>query len=608
MRFNQWLGPVSTEAWMTVGVLLAVLGGLVFTRRAPDIILAAGLTLLMVLPTPTEQGWRIGVIGPSDALAGLANPAVATVAALFVVAAGLRETGALQWIVRVVLGQPGSLPEAQARVMLPVAASSALINNTPVVAMFIPAVLDWARKLKLSPSHLLIPLSYAAILGGLCTLIGTSTNLVVNGLLIAETAHAGLGMFEIAWVGVPCALAGLGYLLLFGRRLLPARKPPISITDDPREYTVEMLVDPGGLLVGQTIEQAGLRHLPGVYLMEIERDGQTLMAVGPEQVLRAGDRLVFVGVVASVVDLQKIRGLVPATDQVFKLDAPRSQRVLIEAVVSNTCPLVGRSIREGRFRGVYGAAVIAVARNGQRIERKIGDIVLRPGDTLLLEATGGFVAQHRNRRDFYLVSSVADSTPVRHERAAAALGLLLGMVAAVTLGLLSMLQAALVAGGLMIVSRCVSGNEARRAIDWSLLIVIAAALGIGRAVQVTGAAQAIGHGLIDAAGSHPMLMLIVIYGLTMLFTEMITNNAAAVLVFPVALAAADELGVSPMPFVIAVMLAASASFATPLGYQTNLMVYGPGGYRFGDYLRIGLPLNLLVGTITVVLVPQIWPF
>jgi di/tricarboxylate transporter len=317
---------------------------------------------------------------------------------------------------------------------------------------------------------------------------------------------------------------------------------------------------------------------------------------------------VFVGVVESVVDLQKIRGLTPATNQVFKLDAPRAQRVLIEAVVSNTCPLIDKTIREGRFRTVYNAAVIAVARNGERIAMKIGDIVLHPGDTLLLEAHPSFAEHQRNSRDFYLVSAVQDSAPLRHEKAWIAVAVLAGMVGAVAFGWLEMLPAALLAAGFMILARCCSATAARRSIDWSLLIVIAAAFGIGRALEVTGAAQHIAEALLGVAGHNPWVALIVVYGVTMLFTELITNNAAAVLVFPIAMSTANALGVNVMPFVAAIMMAASASFSTPLGYQTNLMVYGPGGYRFTDYLRVGGPLNLLMWITTATLAPLIWPF
>jgi len=586
------------EAWTTCGLIAFLVGLLAFTRHSPDIILIGGVTILLVL----------GILTPGDALSGLAKEGMVTVGVLYVVVAGVRGTGGMAWIVQNLLGRPKSVFGGQARIMGPVAGMSAFLNNTPVVAMMIPAISEWAKKMRFPVSKLMIPLSYAAIFGGICTLIGTSTNLVVNGLVISETNLPSLGMFTVTWVGLPCALVGAGYVLLVSRWLLPDRKPAISITDDPRQYSVEMIVEATGTLAGKTIEQAGLRHLPHLYLMEIERDGEVRPAVGPHEVLQADDRLVFVGVVGSVIELQKMRGLKPATDQIFKLDGPRAQRRLIEAVVSNTCPLVGVSIREGRFRTVYGAVVIAVARNGVRINAKIGDIVLQPGDTLLLEALPAFVAQHRDSRHFYLVSEIAESAQPRYERAPVAMLILLGMVAAVTMGALSMFKAALLAAGLMVVTRCCRMSAARRSVDWHVLLVIAASFGLGRALQTSGAAEVIAGGLIGLAGGRPWLTLVVVYAVTTVFTEIITNNAAAILIFPIALASAQKLGVNLMPFVVAIMVAASASFATPLGYQTNLMVYGPGGYRFTDYTRIGLPLNILMGVVTVLLAPLVWPF
>jgi di/tricarboxylate transporter len=489
-----------------------------------------------------------------------------------------------------------------------VAAVSGFLNNTPVVAMFLPAVIDWARQNRLSVSKLLIPLSYAAILGGTCTLIGTSTNLVVNGLLTTEAGLPSLRMFDITWVGLPAALVGGAYLVLLGRWLLPDRRPVMSDLDDPREYTVEMVVESTSPLAGKTIEAAGLRHLPGMYLVEIERDGEVLPAIGPQHRLRAGDRLVFAGVVESVLDLQRFRGLVPASDQVFKLGVPRPERCFTEAVVSDSCPLVGKSIREGRFRNVYNAAVIAVARNGERVRGKIGDITLRPGDTLLLEADPGFADRQRNSRDFFLVSRLPDSRPLREDRALVAMAILAGMVLTATLGWLSMLQAALLAAGLMLVTRCINGAAARGAVDWTVLITIAASFGLGHALETTGAARFVAERLIALAGGDPWLTLAVVYLVTMVFTELITNNAAAVLVFPIALSTSQALGVSFLPFAIAIMMAASASFSTPIGYQTNLMVYGPGGYRFTDYFKVGIPLNLLLAAVTIALVPRIWLF
>jgi len=277
-------------------------------------------------------------------------------------------------------------------------------------------------------------------------------------------------------------------------------------------------------------------------------------------------------------------------------------------VVSNSCPLVGKTIRDGRFRNVYNAVVVAVARNGQRLHKKIGDIVLYAGDTLLVEAHPSFADQQRNSRDFFLVSRLEGSTPPRHDRAWIAMAVLLGMVAVVTLGWLSILKAALVAAALMLLTRCITVEAARRSIAWEVLLAIGASLAVGLALQTTGAAADIAGQLITLAGGHPWIALAIVYAFTLIVTELITNNAAAAIMFPFALVTAQELGVDYMPFVIAVMMAASAGFATPIGYQTNLMVYGPGGYRFGDYVKIGVPLDILVGVVTVLLAPLVWPF
>lgn len=598
------------EAYITLLTVAFIVGLLIFTRFSPDMILLGGLTFL----------FGVGVISASEALSGFSNEGMLTVAVLYIVVAGLRETGGIAWIVQKLLGRPNSPTNAQVRLMGPVAIMSAVLNNTPLVAMLIPAVNDWAKQFRLPVSKLMIPLSYAAILGGTCTLIGTSTNLVVYGLLleqnlivnqqvknVVQTDLPTLGMFDIAWIGFPSLILGLLYILIFSRWLLPDRQAAMNQLKNPREYTVEMIVEEGSPLVGKTIEQAGMRSLPGAFIAEIDRADHIIPAVSPQEKLHANDRLIFVGIVESVVDLQRIRGLKPATDQVFKLDSPRSDRCLIETVVSNSCPLVGKTIRDGKFRSVYNAVVIAVARNGERVKKKIGDIVLCQGDTLLLEAHPSFFDRQRNSRDFFLVSRIENSNPPRHEKAVLAVLILLAMVTVVTIGWLSMIKAAMIAAGLMIITRCCSPNVARNSLDLSVLLVIAASFGIGNALENTGAAKFIAYELITMAGEHPQILLAVIYFVTMLFTEMITNNAAAVLIFPITLSLTQAQGLNFMPFAIAIMMAASASFSTPIGYQTNLMVYGPGGYRFTDYFRFGIPLNLLMWFLSVTLIPLIWP-
>jgi di/tricarboxylate transporter len=607
---------VTWEAAVTALVVTLMFGALVRNLVPPDIALPAGAVVLTSLNAVSPRF-------PSAAqfAAAFGNEGLLTVGVLFVVAAGLTETGGLSLITERFLGRPRSVRSAQLRLMAPVAAASSVLNNTPVVAMFLPVVEEWSRRNRLSVSKLLIPkllipLSYAAIFGGCLTLIGTSTNLVVQSLMIqARKTDPGMpvmGMFTIGAIGLPAAVVGIAYVLLVSGRLLPERRSPRTELADAREYSVEMMVVPGSAIDGVSIEEAGLRHLPGVFLAAIERDGETLAAVGPEHVLRGDDRLMFVGVVDSVVDLQRLRGLAPATDQVFKLDSPRHDRCLVEAVVSPTSPLAGKGIREGRFRSRYDAVVIAVHRNGERIRAKIGDIVLQPGDTLLLEAHPRFLKAHRNNRDFLLMSALDDSSPRRYERTWVALLILGGLVALAGLESvfgLSLLNLAFVAGGLMVATRCCSIEQARRSVDWSLLLTIGAALTVGGAIQTTGLAGVVADGMlgvVDTAG--PWVVLAQVYLLTLLFTELVTNNAAAALAFPIAHAAAARLGVNVMPFALAVAMAASAGFATPLGYQTHMMVYGPGGYRFSDFVRIGLPLDLVIAAVAVGLLPVVFPF
>jgi len=624
---------VDFQAWYTLGVVGLLIAALVSNRVGPDTAMIGALTLLMVA----------GIIDPRSALIGFAHPAVLMVAALFVVATGLGETGAMTMVAQRLLGRPRTLAGAQARMMAPVAAMSAVMNNTPIVAMYLPIINDWARKLKISPSKLFMPLSYAAILGGTCTLIGTSSNIAINNLYVeyATNNRQALGdafgldvpsptkqFWWISVVGIPSAVAGIGYILLASRWLLPERKPPFEQAIGERQYTVEMLVEPKGPIVGRSIEDAGLRQLPGLYLSEIDRGGNVLPAVGPDQVLEAGDRLVFVGVVESVVDLLKIRGLTPATDQVSKVESDRRERTVVEAVVSHNSPLIRRSVRQNQFRTRYNAAIIAVHRNGQRVAGKIGDIVLQPGDTLLLSTHAGFIPAYRNSPHFYLVSSVPNAREIRHERAGLALAIMGLLVLLLTVPLAKVIAlvnatlgttlpevavqpivAAFLGATLMVFTRCCTGTTARNSINWQVLIVIGSALGIGQAMQQTGVAEHIARAMLDLVGGlGPTGMLMVLFLLTSLFAQVITNNGSAVLMFPIAMATARDLGVSPEPLVVSLMVAAGCSFMTPIAYQTNLMVFGPGGYRFGDYLRLGVPLTLLVAVICTFLAPLAFPF
>ena len=602
---------MSWQAWLTAAVITGMLCALASGRAAMD---AAVLTAVLVLALS-------GVLDAREAVQGFANPGVLTVGFLYVLSAGLSRTGALTMLTSRLLGRPRNALEAQARLVIPVTISSAFINNTPIVAMFLPVLAGWARRAGLSPSRLYLPLSYAAILGGVCTLIGTSTNVVVAGLARQYAAgHPGsgldsIGMFTITVIGLPVAAAGVAYVLLFGRVLLPERLPPDApASDSKRGYSTAMRVDAGSPVVGKTVEQAGLRRLPGLFLSRIERPSETLIAVSPAQVLRENDLLVFVGNLDSVIDLQRVRGLSPAADEAGEAVGPRHARKLTEAVIAPASPLVGRSIRESAFRTRYEAVIIAVHRHGHRLTGKIGDIVLRPGDTLVIEADPDFAQRHRGSSDFYLVSELEGETLPRHDRAWAAIGVLAIVVAMLSLAgtevpVLGVRVPAEVIGAmcgaaLMVLLRCCSAAQARDSVHWQVLLVIAASMALGTAMEKTGLAATIAgsmSGVLDAVGAERSAWAVfaVVYASTWLFTAIMNNNSAGVLMFPIAVRLAEQSGLPALPVVLCVMVAASCEFISPIGYQTNLMVMGPGGYRVSDYVRYGGPLNVLCAVVCV---------
>jgi di/tricarboxylate transporter len=585
------------QGWLTLLVVVASLAAMVAELAPPHLLLMAALAALA----------GFGILTPEETFAGFSNEALATVAALFVVAAALRESGALERSFARIFGRARTEGSGRARITLAVAPLSAVLNNTPIVAMMTPVVIDWARRNRLSPSRFLLPLDYATILGGVVTLIGTSTNLVVAGLAL-QAGMTPVGFFEIAWAGLPVCAVGLLYLLFVAPRFLPLRKEPVEeLGERRREYTVAMLVQPDCPLVSQSVEDAGLRQLPGLFLVEIDRDGRFLTPVAPDEVILAGDRLVFAGVVSTIVDLQKIRGLVPAPEREDPVAAAAGRR-LVEAVVSASSPLVNRRVRDADFRSIYDAVVIAVHRNGERVSGKIGEIVLQPGDTLLLQTAPHFLRVHGNSSDFYLVSGIEGDEVRRHERApvAAAVGLL--MVGLAMFEVIPVSIAALLAAGALVGLRCISGTAALRSIEWPVLLAIGAGFGIARAMAKTGAAEAVARLMVGGAGDlGPIGALAAIFLVTVVLTEILTNNAAAALMFPIAVATATQLGAEPRGFVMGVMLAASCGFASPVGYQTHLIVYGPGGYRFADFLRVGLPLDLLCAAVAIAVIVQVWP-
>lgn len=585
---------LDVNGWLTLLVVLGATVIMAAEKLGPDLTLFCALCVLVVA----------GVVEPREAMGGFADPATITIGVLFVVARAIQDTGALSQVAGWMFGRTKGLTAALARLVLPTAVLSAFLNNTPIVAMFIPVATGFARRIGASPSKLLMPLSFAAMLGGTCTLIGTSTNLVVSGLM-EQQGLAGIGMFELAWVGLPTAVLGLLYLIVVGPRLITNRLDPVaSAQAHAKEYLAEVEVALDSPLVHRSVGDAGLRHLPGLFLVEIRRtDGETVRPVAPQDVLEGGDHLVFTGDAAMIRDLTSMPGLT-ATGE-----TPDPGQNLWEVVVSHHSSLVGRTVRGSSFRRRFDAAILAVHRAGERMEGRIGDIVLRAGDTLMLTASPGFRATWRHAEDFYLVSEVPSDGQPFYQKAPVALLALALMVILPTTTELSMTVSSMAALVILIATQCVSPRAARESVNWPVLMLIGSAFGISQALVDSGAAQAIADVLIGASAPWgPYGLLAGVYILGMTFSLFISNAAAAALVFPVALSAAHTAGLDPRPFAIALTMAASAAFSTPIGYQTNLMVYGPGGYRYLDFVRLGAPLNLLCFAIAMAVVPWIWPF
>jgi len=594
----QQLATWSWEAWLTIAVVGAATYTMARERLGPDLVMFSALCVLVVA----------GVVEPQQALVGFSQPAVATIAVLLLVAAAVQETGALKLIGNALLGRSRNPIVVMLRIVTPTAFMSAFLNNTPIVAMFIPMVNAHAKRTGISPSTLLIPLSYAAMFGGTCTLMGTSANLVVSGML-AERGGPELGMLEIGSIGVPSALLGITYLALVGRHLIPGRTAPSEqLQSEARDYLVELGVAPDSPLVGSSVEDAGLRALPELFLVEVRRiDGRVLRPVAPEDTLQAGDHLVLTGVATTVEDLlSQFPGLHPIEEDPKDLLA---ERQLFEVVLSHRSPLLGLTVRESDFRRRFDAAILAVHRSGERLQEKIGDIVLQPGDTLMLSASPGFRRSWQNSVAFYLVSEMRAEPPRRYRRARIVLATALAMVMVPALTGTPLLVAAMGALVLLLGTNCIGLKTARTAVNWTVLVLIGSAFGVAAALEESGAAEGIARLLLSVTeplGPHATLAGVYILGVVL--ASFISNAASAALVFPVALLAAELQGADARPFAIALAMAASAGFSTPIGCPPNLLVYGPGGYQYLDFVRVGLPLNLLFFGIAMVGIPWVWPF
>lgn len=588
---------------LLVGVLLCF----VWERFPPDIT-ALGLLVVLI---------ATGLLSTKEALSVFANPAPLTVGAMFVLSAALVKCGAVDRL--------SALVERSARwpyalvvlaLFILVAGISAFINNTPVVVVFLPVVLKLARTMRLSPSKLLIPLSFAAVFGGTCTLVGTSTNLVVNGI-ITSRGLPGFSMFELGWLGLPAALIGAVYLALLGNRLLPVRQMLTSILseEERREYITEAFVQPDSPVLGKTLAEAGLTRQRGIRVLEIVRDGVALYLVPAEVRLKAGDRIIMACRMTGIVHTRRTAGVDLVTELNLGLEQIAAHEgSLVEAVVTPHSELVGHSIREMNFRQRYRMVVLAVHRQGRNVQEKLEDLTIVGGDVLLLMGTDQALDAAANSSDFMFFDRARVPTKPQPGKIALVVGVIAAVVTTAALELVPIEIGALAGCIIICVTGCLKTNEAYASIEWNILFLIYGMLAMGLAMEQTGAAAWLAGNAVDGVrhfipeAHKGIVMLAAIYLLTTFLTEILSNNAVAALMAPIALGVAGELGMSAMPFIVAVAFAASASFATPIGYQTNTYVYGVGGYRFSDFVRIGVPLNALCFVTALVVIPRVWPF
>ncbi|WP_315969486.1 SLC13 family permease [Oceanobacillus massiliensis] len=551
-----------------------------------------------------------GVINPGEALRGFSNEGMITIALLFIVAGAVHKSGILEDIMKLWLAGSKSVKGSMIRFFIPISFLSGFLNNTPIVVTFTPMIKKWCEERGIAPSKFLIPLSYATIIGGTITVIGTSTNLIVHGMLV-DYGYDGFSLFQLAIVGIPITIVGLIYIFTIGYKLLPEHKGfQQQIKEDSREYLAELIVEASFPYINQSVEHAGLRDLNHLYLIGIIRGKDRISPVRPATIIQTGDRLIFTGLISTIESIQMMKGLTLRTGTHLDLDELKNGNTeLVEAVVSHQSSLHSRTIKQLKFRSRYDAGVIAVHRKNERITSKIGEIVLKPGDILLLLAGKDFVEKHNQSNDFYVLTTLETPEALRRNPAKGRLAIVLFicMILLVACGVLSMLNGMAIVVVLLLLTKVITPEEAKRFIHFDVLLLIASSFGIGIAMSETGLASWIAEGLLDVGKPLGLFaILIFIYLLTNIFTELITNSAAAVLMIPIGLELAEGLQLQPIGFAVVIAIASSASFITPIGYQTNLIVYGPGGYKFKDYIKVGTPLSLLVMIMTVVISYYWW--
>jgi di/tricarboxylate transporter len=550
-----------------------------------------------------------GILTPREILSGFANEQLAVIILLLLLGEIIRQTGVVEILFDRIFKSAKSYRGFLSRMTIIISGFSAFLNNTPLVAVMMPYVNNWCKRNNISPSKFLMPLSYAAILGGCATLIGTSTNLIVNGMVIDQQIFPDmkpLNIFEFAYVGVPMIVIGFFYLLFFGEKLLPNKLDLIEkFSTNTREYLVEAEIRKDSKLIGKTIEEANLRNLKGLFLVEIIRKSFKISSVKPNVILQKDDILIFAGDTETIVEMinSDIGLRLPSVGMLYK----KKQTEVVEIVISHNSSMINKTVKEIRFRAKYDAAVIAVHRNGERISGKIGDIIIKAGDVLLLFTGADFISRSNHTQDFYFISKVKDFQKIEAYKVWTLLGGTVLTILLAALNIVSLFMGLIVLLMVVIAMKIANPKELYKAVDYNLAMIIALALALGTAMIKSGAAELIADLIITAFLPLGKIgLLFGIYFITAILAAYITNKAAVAIIFPISLTMAANLDLNPVPFVLVVSFAAAANFITPHGYQTNLMVYGPGGYSFKDFFRVGAPLTLIYMVVTVFILNLIY--